>query len=128
MDIQNPSDTTADTRRLRVAFTVALSFTLLLWVLKLAEYLSGLDFTQFGIYPRRAGGLVGVLFAPFIHGSVSHLFANTTPIIVIGTMLLYAYPRSAKVLLPVVYLGSGVAVWLFAREAYRNRTHARFRH
>jgi membrane associated rhomboid family serine protease len=118
MDIQNPSDTTADTRRLRVAFTIALSFALLLWVLKLAEYLSGLEFTQFGIYPRRAGGLVGVLCAPFIHASFSHLFANTAPIIVIGTMLLYGYPRAAKVLLPVVYLGSGVAVWLFAREAY----------
>ncbi len=118
MDIQNPSDTTADMRRLRIAFTVALSFSLLLWALKLAEYLSGLDFTQFGIYPRRAGGLVGILCAPFIHGSVSHLLANTPPIIVIGTMLLYGYPRAAKVLLPVVYLGSGVAVWLFAREAY----------
>jgi hypothetical protein len=55
MDIQNLSDTSADTRRLRVAFTVALSFALLPGVLKLAEYLSGLDFTQFGIYPRRAG-------------------------------------------------------------------------
>ncbi len=118
MDIQNPSDTTADMRRLRVAFTVALSFALLLWVLKLAEYLSGLDFTQFGIYPRRTGGIVGVLCAPFIHASFSHLFANTAPIIVIGTMLLYGYPRAAKVLLPVVYLGSGVTVWLFAREAY----------
>jgi len=118
MDIHNPSCTTTDTRRLRFAFTVALSFVLLLWVLKLAEYLSGLEFTQFGIYPRRAGGLAGVLCAPLIHGSVSHLFANTTSIIVIGTMLLYGYPRAAKVLLPVVYLGSGVAVWLFAREAY----------
>jgi hypothetical protein len=55
MDIQNLSDTSADTRRLRVAFTAALSFALLLWVLKLTEYLNGLDFTEFGIYPRRAG-------------------------------------------------------------------------
>jgi len=105
-------------RRLRVAFTVALSFALLLWVLKLVEYLSGLDFSQFGIYPRHTGGIVGVLCAPFIHASFAHLFANTAPIIVIGTMLLYGYPRAAKVLLPVVYLGSGVTVWLFAREAY----------
>jgi membrane associated rhomboid family serine protease len=118
MDIQNLSDPSADTRRLRVAFTVALSFALLLWLLKLAEYFSGLDFIQFGIYPRRAGGLVGILCAPLIHGSFSHLFANTAPIVVIGTMLLYGYPRAAKVLLPVVYLGSGAAVWLFAREAY----------
>ncbi len=118
MDIQNRSDTTADTRRLRIAFAVALSFALLLWAVKFAEYFGGLDFTQVGIYPRRAGGLAWVLFAPFIHGSFAHLFANTAPIIVIGTMLLYGYPRAAKVLLPVVYLGGGVAVWLFAREAY----------
>jgi membrane associated rhomboid family serine protease len=118
MDIRNRSDTTADTRRLHIAFAVALSFVLLLWVLKLVEYLGGLDFTQFGIYPRRADGLAGVILAPFIHGSVTHLFANTAPIVVIGTMLLYGYPQASKVLLPVVYLGGGVAVWLFAREAY----------
>lgn len=118
MDVQNRPNITADARRLRIAFAVALSFALLLWAVKLAEYFGGLDFTQFGIYPRRASGLPGVLFSPFIHGSFAHLFANTTPIIVIGTMLLYGYPRAAKVLLPIVYLGSGVAVWLFAREAY----------
>ena len=75
MDIQNRSNTTADTRRLRIAFTVALSFALLLWMLKLVEYLGGLDFTQFGTYPRRVDGLAGVLLAPFIHGSFAHLFA-----------------------------------------------------
>ncbi|MEE8364458.1 MAG: rhomboid family intramembrane serine protease [Gammaproteobacteria bacterium] len=111
-------ETTTDTRRLHIAFVVTLSFTLLLWGVKLAEYFGGLDFIQFGIYPRRVGGLAGVLSAPFIHGSFAHLFANTAPIIVIGTMLLYAYPRAAKVLLSAVYLGGGIAVWLFAREAY----------
>jgi membrane associated rhomboid family serine protease len=91
---------------------------LLLWALKLIEYLGGFDFSQFGIYPRHAGGLVGILCAPLIHASVPHLFANTPPIIVIGTMLLYGYPRASSVFLPVLYLGSGIAVWLFAREAY----------
>lgn len=118
MDTQNRSDTTADMRRLGIAFAVALSFALLLWALKLIEHLGGFDFTQFGIFPRRVDGLPGVLLAPFIHGSFAHLFANTAPIIVMGTMLLYGYPRAAKVLLPTVYLGGGIAVWLFAREAH----------
>ena len=118
MDIQTPSGNTSDTRRFRIAFIVAFSFALLLWVFHLVEYLSEFDFTQFGIYPRRALGLVGILCAPFIHASVSHLFANTPPLIVIGTMLLYGYPRASKVFLPIVYLGSGFSVWLFAREAY----------
>ena len=118
MDIPTPSGTTSDTRRFRIAFIVAFSFALLLWGLHLAEYLSGFDFTQFGVYPRRAVGLVGILCSPFIHASLSHLFANTPPIIVIGTMLLYGYPRASKVFLPVAYLGSGLVVWLIAREAY----------
>ena len=95
MDIQNQT-ITSDTRRLRFAFAITLSFALLLWAVKLAEYLGGLDFTLFGIYPRRMEGLVGVFCAPFIHGSFAHLFANTTPIIVIGTMILYGYPQAAK--------------------------------
>ena len=117
MDIQSRHVTT-DTRRLRIAFFAVLSFTLLLWVVELTEYMGGFDFTHFGIYPRRASGLAGVILAPFIHGSFKHLFANTAPIIVIGTLLLYAYPRAAKILLPVVYLAGGVTVWLFARQAY----------
>ena len=118
MDIRHQPDPAADTRRLRIAFTVTVAFALLLWAVKLVEYFGVLDFTRFGIYPRRLGGLAGVLCAPFIHGSFAHLFANTPPIIVIGTMLFYVYPRAARVLLPTVYLGGGVAVWLFARDAY----------
>ena len=36
----------------------------------------------------------------------------------LGTLLLYAYPRSARIVIPSVYLGSGLGVWLFARSAY----------
>jgi membrane associated rhomboid family serine protease len=118
MDVENRPNSPTDARRLRIAFTLSLSFVLLLWVVKLAEHLGGLDFIQFGNYPRLVDSLGGILFSPFIHGSFTHLFANTAPIIVIGTLLIYGYPRAAKVLLPAVYLGSGVAVWLFAREAY----------
>jgi len=116
--MHNPPDPATDGRRLRRAFAVALSLALVLWMVKLAEFLGGFDFSQLGIYPRRWDGLFGVFTAPFIHGSFAHLFANTAPTIVIGTMLLYGYPRSAKVLLPLVYVGGGAAVWLFAREAY----------
>ena len=118
MEIQERTDTTSDTRRLRIAFAIAIAFALLLWLVKFIEVFGGLDFARFGIYPQSVGGLAGILLAPFIHASYAHLFANTAPIIVIGSMLLYAYPRAFKLLLPAVYLGGGAAVWLFAREAY----------
>lgn len=118
MDIASPPDARDDTRRLRIAFFVSLSFVSLLWAVKLIELLGGVDFARFGIYPRHAVGLVGIPLAPFIHASVPHLFANTPPIVVIGTLLLYGYPRASRIFLPLAYLGSGIAVWLFAREAF----------
>ncbi|MDJ0880482.1 MAG: rhomboid family intramembrane serine protease [Gammaproteobacteria bacterium] len=118
MYLKDSTHSTNDSRRLLIAFLVVLTFVLLLWLIKLIEYFIGSDLTQFGIYPRRLDGLSGVLFAPFIHGSIAHLFANSAPIIIIGTLLVYGFPRSAVVLIPIVYLIGGLAVWLFAREAY----------
>jgi len=77
-----------------------------------------LELVRYGVFPLQASGLMGILMGPLIHGSWSHLFANTLPIIILGTALLYGYPRSAKLVLAAVWLGSGLGVWLFAREAY----------
>ena len=118
MNSQIQPDPAADSRRLRSAFAIVMSFVLLLWAIKFTEYFAGTDFIQLGIYPRHAIGLIGIICAPLIHSSFAHLFANTLPIILIGTLLLYGYPRAARVLLPVVYVGSGICVWLFARESY----------
>jgi membrane associated rhomboid family serine protease len=108
----------ADMQRLRRAFFITVSFILLLWAVKILEYLAGLDFTQLGIYPRQATGLIGILCAPLVHASFAHLFSNSATILMIGTMLLYGYPRASRVLLPAVYFGGGLGAWLFAREAY----------
>jgi membrane associated rhomboid family serine protease len=108
----------SDNVRLRRAFILSASFVLLLWIIKLVEILFGLDLVQYGVYPLRFSGLAGILTAPLIHGSLSHLFSNTAPLLILGTALLYGYPRSANIVIPVLYLGAGLGVWLFARSAY----------
>jgi membrane associated rhomboid family serine protease len=108
----------ADARRFRQSLIVSVSFVALLWLVYLGAALFELDLIRFGIYPRRISGLVGIAAAPLIHGSFSHLFANSVPIIVLGTALLYGYPRSAALVLGWVYAGSGLGVWLTARDAY----------
>ncbi len=114
-----PASGIADDRgRLRRAFVIALEFTALLWLIKLAELIFGWDFSTFGVYPRHWIGLRGILLAPLIHASVGHLAANTGSVIILGTALLYGYPRAARLVIPVLYFGSGAGVWLFAREAY----------
>jgi len=37
------------------------------------------------------------------------------PLLVLGTGMLYLYPGSALKVIPAVYLGPGIAVWLFAK-------------
>jgi membrane associated rhomboid family serine protease len=112
------TDHAADARRLRRAFVAALAFAVALWAVKGIEWLAGLNFVPLGIYPGRVDALAGILLAPFIHGSVAHLFANTAPVIILGTALLYGYPRAARIVIPALVLGTGLGVWLFARESY----------
>ena len=102
----------------RRAFAVAAAFVSLLWLIWFADAGLGLHLVRFGVYPGALDGLPGILFAPLIHGSWLHLIANTPALLVLGTALLYGYPRSAGIALPVLYLGSGLGVWLFARESY----------
>lgn len=99
------------------ALAVAL-FVLGLWGLWALQAALGLALYRFGVYPREISGLTGILTAPLIHGSWQHLFANTLPLFVLGTALLYGYPRSARIVIPAVWLVSGLAVWLFGRASF----------
>ena len=113
-----PEEVAEHSRRMRRAIVIALLFTSILWDIKLVEIMFGFDWSSLGIYPRTPSGLVGVIFAPLLHGSFEHLMANTPSAIVLLAVLLYGYPKSAKWVLPVIWLGTGLSVWLFARHAY----------
>jgi membrane associated rhomboid family serine protease len=99
----------------RLAVRIPLGFVAVLWIIQLFNW--GLDVgpEDFGVRPRQLAGLPGILFAPLLHGGFGHLIANSPPLLVLGTTMLYLYPQSALRVLPAVYLGSGIAVWLFAR-------------
>jgi membrane associated rhomboid family serine protease len=113
--LNNPRE---DSRRLKRSFTIVAAFTAVLWLIKIVAVMAGANLARYGVYPGQPGGLTGIIWAPLIHTSFSHLFANTPPLLLLGTALLYGYPRSAKIVIPAVYIGSGLGVWLFARDAY----------
>jgi membrane associated rhomboid family serine protease len=99
----------------RLAVKIALGFVALLWVIQLSNWALDLGPAEFGVRPRQLAGLPGILVAPLMHGGFGHLIANSPPLAVLGTAMLYLYPRSALRVLPAVYLGPGIAVWLFAQ-------------
>jgi membrane associated rhomboid family serine protease len=113
-----PESPDGDARRLRRAFLAAAAFAALLWAIKLVEVISGIDLSGYALFPRASMGLRGILLAPLLHGGFAHLIANTPPILVLGTALIYGYPKAARIVIPVVWLGSGFAVWFFARPAF----------
>jgi membrane associated rhomboid family serine protease len=119
MQFHNPDPVNVGSERaranFRLAVKIALGFVALIWVIELLNWALDLGVEDFGVRPRELAGLPGILFAPLVHGGVPHLIANSLPLLVLGTAMLYLYPSAARRVLPAVYLGPGVAVWLFAR-------------
>lgn len=84
-----------------------------IWAGFTAQIVSDNAIVAWGIRPRSAEGLWGILFAPFLHGSVEHLVANTVPLVILGWLVML---RDAKHFLPVTLLsmlGAGICAWTF---------------
>lgn len=117
--VPDPSYTESERTRahFRLAAKIAFGFVALLWLIHLLN--SGLDLGPglSGIRPRQLAGLAGIVFAPLVHANFAHLISNTPPLLVLGTAMLFLYPLSALRALPAVYLGTGIAVWLFGRDS-----------
>lgn len=99
----------------RVALEIALAFVAVMWLVQLFNWTLDLELQRFGVRPREWQGLPGILVAPLLHAGFGHLSANTLPLLVLGTVMLHLYPAAALRVLLAVYLGPGIAVWLFAR-------------
>lgn len=102
-------------RSLLRAFIPVFIFVLLLWWLQLFSSLFDVNLWTLGIRPGEWIGLAGILAAPLIHADWEHLIANTPPLLILGTLLLYSYPRAARWVVPLIWLGSGLGVWLFGQ-------------
>lgn len=89
----------------------------LLWCVKSFEILYYADLSWMGLKPLDLAGALGILTAPLVHGSLEHIFNNTLPLLILGSVLLYGYPKSRWRVIALVWLFSGMGVWLFAREA-----------
>jgi membrane associated rhomboid family serine protease len=114
--VLDPDYTSSERARanFRLAFKIALGFVALIWLIDIVNWALDLELQRFGVRPRQLAGLPGILLAPLLHGGPVHLIANSLPLLVLGTGMLYLYPNSAVKVLPAVYLGPGIAVWLFA--------------
>jgi len=69
------------------------------------------------IVPRTAGGLVGLITAPFIHANFAHLAANLPPFLVLGALVLRRGETHFLEVALIIMAAQGVLVWLLGRKA-----------
>lgn len=99
-----------------VLFPLVLVLTL--WIVKWVEVRFGVRFVRWGIYPWKIEGLKGILFGPFIHSGLKHLFNNSIPLFVLTAALFYFYRHVRWRVLLIGALLTGVATWIIARPAW----------
>jgi len=97
---------------------IPLYFVLLLWIIFWFEVKYGYNFNKYGIYPRTFVGLRGVLFSPFIHGDIKHLYHNSIPLFVLLFSLYYFYRKIALKIFVYGTIFTGILTWIFARESF----------
>jgi membrane associated rhomboid family serine protease len=88
---------------------------LVMWLVKIIEITFTINLVQYGLIPLNAQGLLGIITSPFLHEGLSHLFGNSVPFFVLGGLLFYFYPELAWRVLLLIYLITGIWVWVFAR-------------
>ncbi len=110
MDTSTDTDRN-DRHRLLRAFNLSLGFVLLLVALFAAQQ-THWDWRPLAVAPHDLRGLWGLLGAPLLHGSIEHLAANATALLILGTLAGSVYPKATLRSLPLLWLGSGLGAWL----------------
>jgi len=82
----------------------------IMWIALLLSYIFPLN--NFGIRPRQSTGLLGIVFAHFLHGGFAHLIGNSISLAMLGSILFSVEGRGAIFILALIGAISGAGTWL----------------
>jgi membrane associated rhomboid family serine protease len=88
-----------------------------LWGVNIVNWFLGSPLNFLGIYPRSFWGLVGIIFAPILHGNFNHLFFNSIPLFVLGMFILMLGQKLFIAVTITLAVTEGLLVWIFGRKA-----------
>ncbi|HEY9726605.1 MAG TPA: rhomboid family intramembrane serine protease [Chroococcales cyanobacterium] len=104
------------TPELKTQFRILFEFVIYAWSLSFVNLiLCQGALNGFGIRPRTQGGLLGILFAPFLHKDWEHLITNTAPFFILGWFVMLEGVQDFFLITAFIQLFSGLGTWLFAR-------------
>lgn len=91
---------------------------LLLWFVYWLEIRYDYDFVENGILPRTFSGLQGVIFSPFIHSDMEHLYSNSIPLLILLAALQFFYAKQSLLVVTLGIIFSGLVTWFIGRDSY----------
>ena len=97
---------------------IPLTFPVVLWIVYFISLSLNLDLSRMGILPRDMFGILGIISGPIVHANFSHLLSNTIPLIILGWAIFFFYSKVSFKTFILIYVLTGLLVWLFAREVY----------
>ena len=101
-------------QELKTQIFVLGGFVTLMWLLEIVDLFLGGRLDYYGIRPLSIIGLRGILLAPFLHGGLGHLIANTIPFLTLGWLIMLRQTSDFFTVTVITILGSGLGVWLLA--------------
>ncbi|MFT7120234.1 MAG: membrane associated rhomboid family serine protease [Neolewinella sp.] len=70
----------------------------------------------YALVPRQISGLPGIITSPLLHSGWPHLLSNSLPFLSLTGLIVFFYPRLWKRVLPTLWLGTGLFVWVAGRS------------
>ncbi len=99
-------------------FVPAIIFISTIWIVFWIEQIYNFELYQYGLYPKKLKGLIGIITMPFIHGDFKHLINNSIPLFVLITFLFYFFRKHFFKVFILLWLLNGLWTWILARESY----------
>jgi membrane associated rhomboid family serine protease len=86
-------------------------------VFYLNRFLGG-GLNRFGILPRTAWGLMGIVFSPLLHANEAHLMANAISLFFLLCILFAHREYQPDRTFPVIWILTGIGTWLIGRGPF----------
>ncbi len=111
-------NTPIEKRRLIHSLLFPSFFLFIIFIIQLVQSIESISFVKWGVYPHSLEGLKGILTYPLIHGDWEHLYSNAISMLVLSAALFYFYNKIAYRVFFLIYILSGIGIWLAARPSW----------
>ncbi|MDA0813851.1 MAG: rhomboid family intramembrane serine protease [Verrucomicrobia bacterium] len=99
--------------RLKMQALIMAGIVACIWMVEIIDSLAPFDFESLGIRPRQLLGMVGIVFAPFLHDSIGHLAGNSIGLFFFGWVILLGGTPSFIRVTALIAIIAGMGTWVF---------------